>query len=59
MALWREGQAAQLKPRVRRLRAECCAYSADWGVEAFLGELRPRTVCHHRLGQGIGKGKMG
>ena len=29
MAVWREGQAAQLKPRVRRLRAECCAYNAD------------------------------
>ena len=37
MALWREGQAAQLKPRVRRLRAECCTYNADWGLEALLG----------------------
>lgn len=50
-----EGRAGgkQLNPRVRR----CCANNSDWGLEGFLGELRPKNINQQGLGQGTGRGK--
>ena len=55
-----EGRAGSTaNPRVRRARAGCCAYNSAWGLEGFLGELRPETTNHHALGPGTGRGKGG
>lgn len=55
-----EGRAGSTaNPRVRTARARCCAYNSAWGLEGFLGELRPKAMNHHALGPGTGRGKGG